>query len=109
LYESGAEACTARATGCGNVGEYVPLFIKQRAVVPMLSATTKETRAAACMAKKYFACEGVKEATSSKSPSTHGNDHIFPIPEHSEEEQRRLVFVPWRNRRKSKIRQNLKS
>ena len=36
--KAAAEACTGRATGCGNVGEYVPLFIKATgAFVPMLS------------------------------------------------------------------------
>jgi len=107
-----AEACTARATGCGNVGEFVPLFIKATgAFVPMLSPDNEGVgNLILGMARKYFAVRKVlKTGDIVEIPFDAWDDRIFPIPELSEEDQKKdWIYVPMEKQTKKQIRKNLK-
>ena len=96
--KAAAEACTGRATGCGNVGEYIPLFIKATgAFVPMLSADNEGLGSLLLgMAKKYFAVRKVLKAGDIvEIPFDAWDDHIFPIPALSLEDQKKdWIYVP---------------
>ncbi len=111
--KAAAEACTGRATGCGNVGEYIPLFIKATgAFVPMLSPDNEGLGSLLLgMARKYFTVRKVLKAGDIvEIPFDAWDDHVFPIPELSEEDQKKdWIFVPMEKQTTKQIRKNLKA
>lgn len=106
-------ACTARATGCGNVGEFVPLLQKASGkMVPMLSPDNEGIGGLLWgMVRKYFVVRKIlKRGELVEIPFDAWDDHIFPIPELPEEDsQKDWIFVPMEKQTPEQIRQNLKA
>ena len=111
--KAAVEACTGRATGCGNVGEFVPLFIKATgAFVPMLSPDNEGIgNLILGMMKKYFVVRKVLKAGDLvEIPFDAWDDHVFPIPALSPEDQQKdWIFVPMEKQTPKQIKQNLKA
>ncbi len=111
--KAAAQACTACATGCGNVGEYVPLLMKATGrFVPMLSPDNEGIGTLLLgMARKYFAVRKVlKTGDIVEIPFDAWDDRIFPIPALSEEDLKKdWIFVPMEKQTPEQIRRNLKA
>ncbi len=111
--KTAAEACTARATGCGNVGEFVPLMQKASGkMVPMLSPDNDGIgNLIMGMVKKYFVVRKVlKSGEMVEIPFDAWDDHIFPIPELSAADQLKdWISVPMEKQTPEQIRENLKA
>jgi uncharacterized protein (DUF362 family) len=111
--KTAAEACTARAKGCGNVGEFVPLMQKASGkMVPLLSPDNDSIGSlVAGMVKKYFVVRKVlKSGEMVEIPFDAWDDHIFPIPELSDADKAKdWIFVPMEKQTPEQIRENLKA
>lgn len=111
--KTAADACTARATGCGNVGEFVPLMQKASGkMVPLLSPDNDGIgNLVVGMVKKYFVVRKVlKSGELVEIPFDAWDDHIFPIPELSIEDiEKDWIYVPMEKQTPAQIKENLKA
>ncbi len=105
-------ACDITCTGCHNVGEFVPAFMKASgAPMPMLSADNDQILGLiGGMVKKYFRVRKVlKEGNIVEIPFDAKDDALFPIPELSEEEIKRdWISVPMPELSQAEIKRNLR-
>lgn len=107
------EACTIKAEGCHNMGEYIPkMFFASHALPPVLSWDNEATDSMLIgMIRKWFAIRKlIKQGEMVDIPFDAYSDKVFPIPQLSDDDMTKdWIFVPMEKLNREQIQKALRA